>query len=372
VGEADSPYLTSLPSLLSCPSYTLGLLYIFKGNIVKFVDEVVLRLKAGDGGSGSKHFRREKFVPRGGPDGGDGGNGGSIIFIGDESKRTLLDFRYRPEWKAKAGSPGGGQLKTGKCGENVYLHVPLGTEVIYEENGELLSDICEPGEPVVICKGGRGGKGNNFFKSPTNQTPEHFQPGQPGEEKTIRLSLKLLADVGILGFPNAGKSTLISTISAARPKVADYPFTTLVPQLGVVKTPAQSLVLADIPGLIPGAHNGKGLGISFLKHIERTAAFLHLIELSAAFMQDEVDPADYIADRYHEIRDELAKYSPELLERPELVVLSKADVIQEINLREIIEKVSERVGKTPIYISSITKIGVGELLKHLDHLTLAS
>jgi GTPase len=339
---------------------------------VRFVDETVLRLKAGDGGSGSRHFRREKFVPMGGPDGGNGGRGGSVVFIGDPSKRTLLDFRYRPEWRAKNGESGGGQLKTGKNGDSITLAVPLGTEVIDEVTGELIVDICEPGDPVIVVRGGRGGKGNAFFKSATNQTPEHFQPGEPGEERTVRLSLKLLADVGILGFPNAGKSTLISTISSARPKVADYPFTTLVPQLGVVKTPKNSLVLADIPGLIPGAHQGRGLGTAFLKHVERTAAFIHMIEISAAIMQEEIHPGDFLADRYYEIRDELGNYSKELLDRSELIVLSKADILLTEEIQPLIDKFFARTGKLPIYISSVTKLGIETLLSRLDEIIFSS
>ena len=234
---------------------------------MKFIDEATIEVQAGHGGSGCKHFRREKYVPYGGPDGGNGGNGGSVILVADENTQTLLDFRFKPKWKAENGCPGEGARRDGRAGENLLIKVPVGTQVLDVETDEVLADLFEKDQQYIIARGGRGGLGNTMFKSSTNRTPEYFQPGEEGEAGIYKLSLKLVADIGLIGLPNAGKSTLISRISAAKPKIADYPFTTLIPNLGVVKYGEGSFVVADIPGLIPGAHAGKGLGIRFLKHV---------------------------------------------------------------------------------------------------------
>ena len=247
---------------------------------MQFLDEAIISIKAGHGGAGRTHFRREKFIPEGGPSGGDGGHGGSVYLVADTSKQTLLDFKFQPQWKAENGVMGGTSNKTGKSGEDIIVKVPPGTEVYNVDTGELIVDLTETEKPFCLARGGRGGKGNTFFKSATNRAPEHSQPGEPGDAGNFKLILKLIAHVGLIGLPNAGKSTLISTISSAKPKIADYPFTTLVPNLGVVQGSfGGSFVVADIPGLIPGASDGKGLGISFLKHIERTKILAHLIEL---------------------------------------------------------------------------------------------
>ena len=271
---------------------------------MRFVDEIVIRIRAGNGGKGSSHFRREKYVPFGGPDGGNGGQGGSIYILGDRNKRTLFDFQQKTSWFATHGEGGGGRLKDGKCGEDITINVPLGTEVYTINTNEesisnvleeidnkptiknLYVEILEHDQKVLIAKGGRGGKGNNFFKSATNQAPSYCQPGEYGEQVYVQLILKLIADVGLVGFPNAGKSTLISRISSAKPKIADYPFTTLEPNLGVVSVgDGQSYVVADIPGLIPDAHLGKGLGRDFLRHIERTKVIAHLIDINNSYSE---------------------------------------------------------------------------------------
>jgi GTP-binding protein len=316
---------------------------------VHFVDQARVFVKAGDGGAGCIGFRREAHVPRGGPDGGDGGHGGSVVLVVDPQRSTLLDFKYRQHFRAERGQKGQGANKTGRRGEDLRVPVPAGTLVYDHDTDELLADLTEPGAELVIARGGRGGRGNARFATPTNQAPRHAEPGTPGEERTIRLELKLLADVGFVGLPNAGKSTLISRISRARPKIADYPFTTLVPQLGVVELPSalpgeRTLVVADLPGLIEGAHEGAGLGTRFLRHIERTRVILHVIDASAqgdgpsdragSARRGEGSgrppginaPGAAALAAFDLICEELRGFNPALLERPQVVALTKLDL----------------------------------------------
>jgi len=284
-----------------------------------FIDRVVVRVTAGTGGSGASSFRREKFVPMGGPDGGDGGRGGDIIVRADANLATLLDYTYRDSWTAERGEHGMGSNKTGRSGADVVLPVPPGT-VIRELDGEQLGEVLETGDEIVVARGGRGGKGNTFFATATHQAPREWQPGEEGEHRVLELELKLIADVGLVGKPNAGKSTLLSVISAARPKIADYPFTTLSPNLGVVQlTDARTFVVADIPGIIEGAHEGKGLGLQFLRHVERTRLLAVLIPIDAMDWQQE----------YDDLRREVAAYSPELAAKPHCVVFTKMDLLGE-------------------------------------------
>src|SRR5689334_19083343 len=288
-----------------------------------FIDEVIITVKAGDGGNGCLAFRREKFVPRGGPSGGDGGRGGDVVMVATQHHNTLLHFRFNPEHKAQRGRHGEGSDKTGHNGHSVELATPVGTVVYDAETGELLHDFTTAGDRFVVAKGGRGGRGNARFATSTHQTPTEHEDGKPGEEKRLRLELKLLADVGLVGFPNAGKSTLISRISAARPKIADYPFTTLEPQLGVVQMDNfQSFVVADIPGLIEGAHLGHGLGIQFLRHIERTRLLAHLVDVSEATGRDPVHD-------FEVVMAELASFSDDLAHKPMMVVATKIDAAQD-------------------------------------------
>jgi GTP-binding protein len=306
------------------------------------------------------------MVQYGGPDGGDGGKGGSVILFADRNKHTLLDFSYQPLWKAQDGGKGEGGRRSGKGGEDLIIHLPIGTEVYNEDTGELVCDLSEDGQQFVLCKGGRGGKGNDFFKSATNQTPEHAQPGEQGEKGTFRLSLKLMADVGLVGFPNAGKSTLISRISAAKPKIADYPFTTLTPNLGVVKGKGGfSFVIADIPGLVPGASEGKGLGIEFLKHIERTRVIAHLIDITG--IDDNGDPIEPIS-AFDSINSELENFSPELARRPQIVVLTKSDIIQDKDTITTIRKAFEARKIENIVISSASGENIEQLIDKLTQL----
>ena len=283
-----------------------------------FIDRVVVRVEAGTGGSGCTSFRREHRVPMGGPDGGDGGRGGDIIVRGDYNLTTLLDYTYRDRWTAERGEHGMGSNKTGRSGENVVLPVPPGTIVRDLDTGDLVAEILENGQEVIVARGGRGGKGNTFFATATHQSPREWQPGEEGQIRTLELELKLIADVGLVGEPNAGKSTLLSVISAARPKIADYPFTTLSPNLGVVQlSDSRTFVVADIPGIIEGAHEGKGLGLQFLRHIERTRIL--------AFMLP-VDEMDWQGG-YDRLRREVAEYSPELASKPHCVVFTKMDLL---------------------------------------------
>ena len=285
-----------------------------------FIDRVVVRVSAGTGGSGATSFRREKFVPMGGPDGGDGGRGGSVIVRADRNLTTLLDYTYRDAWSAERGEHGMGSNKTGRSGADIVLPVPAGTIVRNLDDGQPLGEVLEHGEELVVARGGRGGKGNAFFATATHQSPREWQPGEEGEVRTLELELRLIADVGLVGQPNAGKSTLLSVISAARPKIADYPFTTLSPNLGVVPlSDHRSFVVADLPGIIEGAHEGKGLGTQFLRHIERTRILAFLVP---------IDAMDWQAD-FDQLRHEIAAYSAELAARPFCVVFTKLDLLGE-------------------------------------------
>jgi GTP-binding protein len=283
-----------------------------------FIDRVVVHVKAGDGGSGIISFRREKFVPMGGPDGGDGGRGGDVVIVGDGNLSTLLDYTYRDSWTAPAGDHGSGSNRSGRAGDDVVLPVPIGTVIRDLETSALVGEILEEGDRLVVAKGGRGGKGNAFFVTATHQSPREYQPGEDGEVRTLELELKLIADVGLVGQPNAGKSTLLSVISAARPKIADYPFTTLSPNLGVVQlSDNRTFVVADIPGIIEGAHEGRGLGLQFLRHIERTRLLAFLVPIDSMDWQQE----------YDQLRSEVAAYSAELADRPHCVVFTKMDLL---------------------------------------------
>jgi GTPase len=283
-----------------------------------FIDRVVVKVKAGDGGSGIASFRREKFVPLGGPDGGDGGRGGHVIVRGDDNLATLLDYTYRDSWTAESGAHGSGSNKSGKSGADLVMPVPPGTVLRDVDTNELIGEIIEAGQEIRIAKGGRGGKGNSHFATPTHQSPTEFQPGEDGVARTVELELKLIADVGLVGQPNAGKSTLLSVISAARPKIADYPFTTLAPNLGVVQmTGGRTFVVADIPGIIEGAHEGKGLGLQFLRHIERTRLLAFLVPVDSMDWQAELD----------QLRAEIEAYSTDLAQKPYCVVFSKMDLM---------------------------------------------
>jgi GTP-binding protein len=283
-----------------------------------FIDRVIVRVTAGPGGSGIASFRREKFAPMGGPDGGDGGKGGDVIIRGDNNLATLLDFTYRNSWEAERGLHGSGSNKTGASGEDVVLPVPPGTVIRDQTTGEILGEVLETGDEFVVAKGGRGGKGNSWFATSVHRSPREWQPGEEGEARTLELELKLIADVGLVGQPNAGKSTLLSVISAARPKIADYPFTTLAPNLGVVQmTDHRTFVVADIPGIIEGAHEGKGLGLQFLRHIERTRLLAFLIPIDAEDWQAE----------YDQLRNEIEQYSDELARKPHCVVFTKMDLL---------------------------------------------
>jgi GTP-binding protein len=320
-----------------------------------FIDEVRILVKAGDGGNGCLAFRREKYVPRGGPSGGDGGNGGDVVLVASEHANTLLMFRFNPEHKAERGRHGEGSNRTGGHGETIDVPVPVGTVVYEDATGERLFDFTEPGQRFVVAKGGRGGKGNARFATSTHQVPTEHEPGKPGDERRLRLELKLLADVGLVGFPNAGKSTLISRISAARPKIADYPFTTLEPNLGVVQLPDyKSFVVADIPGLIEGAHIGAGLGIQFLRHIERTRLLVHLVDMS------EVTGRDPVSD-FEVIMNELGSFSEELPKKPMIVVASKIDAAQDPERLEALRNLAHERGLAFFEVSSVTGQGLEEL-----------
>ncbi|MBX6359562.1 MAG: GTPase ObgE [Acidobacterium ailaaui] len=323
-----------------------------------FIDEARIRVKAGDGGNGCVAFRREKFVPRGGPSGGDGGRGGDVIMEASQRHNTLVHFRFNPEHKAERGRHGEGSNCTGRDGESIVLKVPVGTMLYDDETGELVHDFQTPDERIVIARGGRGGRGNQHFATPTHQAPREHEPGRPGEERRYRLELKLLADVGLVGYPNVGKSTLISRISAAKPKIADYPFTTLEPNLGVVTIGAapyeESYVVADIPGLIEGASHGAGLGVQFLRHIERTRLLAHLVDVSDA--SGRPDPVE----DFKVIQGELQSFGHGLDEKPMIVVAAKADVANPEKLKKLQNMAKRR--KMPFYvISAVTGEGVDAL-----------
>ncbi len=322
-----------------------------------FIDEARILVKAGDGGNGCLAFRREKYVPRGGPSGGDGGRGGDVILVGDEHENTLLKFRFNPEHKAERGRHGEGSNRTGADGQDIEVAVPVGTIVYDEATGQRLFDFTEPGQRFTVAQGGRGGRGNARFATSTHQAPTEHEPGRAGEEKRLRLELKLLADVGLVGFPNAGKSTLISRISAARPKIADYPFTTLEPNLGVVQLENfRSFVVADIPGLIEGAHLGHGLGIQFLRHIERTKLLAHLVDVSDSTGRNPVQD-------FETVMQELANFSGELAAKPMLVIAAKMDIAQDPTRVASLRQLAAERGLPYFEISSATGQGI-DVLKY--------
>ena len=324
-----------------------------------FVDEIDVFVKGGDGGAGCISFRREKFVPRGGPDGGDGGDGGSILLEADPAITTLLDFHYQRHYTAERGQHGKGANKHGASGEDTILRVPLGTVVSDRDTGERLGDLTQSGERVLVARGARGGRGNARFVSSTNRAPRRADLGRPGEERWMHLELKLLADVGVVGFPNAGKSTLVSRLSAAKPKIADYPFTTLQPTLGIVRVDDQrSFVIADLPGLIEGAAEGKGLGHRFLRHTERTRVLVHMIDLDPSGGRDPVQD-------WRVIQGELAAYSSDLAARPQIVVGSKAELPDTEDRRRALDAFCLREGLPFHAISSVTGTGLAALVREI-------
>lgn len=314
-----------------------------------FIDYVKIYCRSGKGGRGSTHFRREKYIPKGGPDGGDGGNGGDVILRGNRNMWTLLHLKFQRHILAGHGESGSGRLSTGKSGESKIIEVPCGTVAYDAETGEYLCDVTEDGQEVIMLKGGRGGRGNNYFKTPTNQAPRYAQPGEPYEERRVILELKVLADVGLVGFPNAGKSTLLSVVSAAKPKIANYPFTTLEPKIGIVSyRDYKSFVMADIPGIIEGASEGKGLGLRFLRHIERNSLLLFMVPADA----------DDIHQEYRILLNELANYNPELLDKRRVLAISKADMLDE----ELMEALEVDLPEIPhVFISSITGLNITTL-----------
>jgi GTP-binding protein len=322
---------------------------------MKFLDEAKVYIRSGDGGNGCVSFRREKFIEFGGPNGGDGGHGGDVIVIAVDGLNTLIDYRYQQHLKAKSGGGGMGKDRHGANGDDIIMKVPAGTQ-IYEEDGEtLLADLTTVGQKFVLARGGNGGFGNAHFKSSTNQAPRHANPGLPGEERTIRLRLKLIADAGIIGLPNAGKSTFLAAVSAAKPKIADYPFTTLHPQLGVVRIDAREFVLADLPGLIEDAHEGVGLGDRFLGHIERCRVVLHLID----------GTGEHAGKDYKTVRHELEAYGHGLTDKPEIVALNKADALDPEQLKQQVARLKRAAKKTPLVISAVAQTGVPEVLRSL-------
>jgi GTP-binding protein len=327
---------------------------------MQFIDEATIHVEAGKGGHGCLSFRREKYVARGGPDGGDGGEGGDVVLVADTALNTLVDFRYQPRYKGANGQPGSGRQKTGAGGDDKRVKVPVGTSVIDEETLESLGDLIRDGQELVVARGGHRGIGNAHFKSSTNRAPRRTTPGEPGEQRILRLQLKLLADVGLLGLPNAGKSTLISAVSAARPKVADYPFTTLVPNLGVVGAGSDgAFVLADIPGLIEGAADGAGLGVQFLRHLARTRILLHLVEVAPPDGSDPLENAELI-------EAEVQRYSRSLADKPIWMVLSKTDTADSETIADLRERFAARFAGRSIHaISSATRDGLTNLVNDL-------
>ena len=318
---------------------------------MKFLDQVKIYVKAGNGGDGSPSFRREKFIEYGGPDGGDGGSGGSVILKSEQNLNTLIDYRYQQHHKAKRGENGSGQNRTGKGGENLILKVPLGTQVFEEDNKTLIYDFTKIGEEFIAASGGRGGLGNTRFKSSTNRAPRKYTKGTLGEEFTIWLQLKTIADIGIVGLPNAGKSSLLAAITNANPKIANYQFTTLNPNLGVASYDDKEITIADIPGLVEGAHKGTGLGIQFLKHIERCKSLLHMIDVTN----------DDLKKSYKQIKNELKKYSAKLSKKKELVVLNKVDLIDNNEVKKIIKKFSKNTKSEVITLSTLEKKSVSQI-----------
>jgi len=322
---------------------------------MKFLDQVKIFVKAGNGGSGSPSFRREKFIEFGGPDGGDGGKGGSVVLKAERNLNTLIDFRYQQHFKAERGGDGSGKNKTGKGGKTLVLKVPIGTQVFEEDNKTVIYDFKKENEEFVVANGGKGGFGNTRFKSSTNRAPKKFTKGVIGEEYWIWLQLKTIADVGIIGLPNAGKSSLLASLTSANPKIANYKFTTLNPNLGVAMYDDKEITLADIPGLIEGAHTGTGLGIKFLKHIERCKTLLHLIDIT------EKD----LVKSYKQVRDELRKYSKDLLKKEELVVFNKTDLIEQDQIKKKISIFKEEIDKNVMFMSTLDKKTVSDIKSKL-------
>jgi GTP-binding protein len=321
---------------------------------MKFLDEAKIFVKSGDGGAGAASFRREKFIEFGGPDGGDGGRGGDVTVEAVDGLNTLIDYRYQQHFKAQRGRHGAGRLRSGLSGESIHLRVPAGTQILDEDKETVIADLARVGDRVVLCRGGDGGRGNAAFKSSTNRAPRRFEPGWPGEERWVWLRLKLIADAGLVGLPNAGKSTLLAAVSRARPKIADYPFTTLHPQLGVVHVDGNEFVLADIPGLIEGAHEGAGLGDRFLGHVERCRVLIHLV--------DGTD--DNVASNWQTVRGELAAYGHHLAEKPELLVLNKIDALDAGTVAARLDALHGVAGdRTILTVSGATGAGITELLR---------
>ena len=318
---------------------------------MKFLDQVKIYVKAGNGGDGSPSFRREKFIEYGGPDGGDGGNGGSIILKSERNLNTLIDYRYQQHHKAKRGGNGAGQNRTGKNGDNLILKVPLGTQVFEEDNKTLIYDFIKIGEEFIAASGGKGGLGNTRFKSSTNRAPRKFTKGKSGEEFTIWLQLKTIADIGIIGLPNAGKSSLLAAITNANPKIANYQFTTLNPNLGVASYDDKEITIADIPGLIEGAHKGTGLGTQFLKHVERCKSLLHMIDITN----------DDIKKSYNQVKNELKNYSTQLSKKKELIVLNKTDLIDKKKVKEIVNNFSKNTKFEVITMSTLEKKTISKI-----------
>ena len=318
---------------------------------MKFLDQVKIYIKAGDGGDGSASFRREKFIEYGGPDGGDGGNGGSVILKAEQDLNTLIDFRYQQHHKAKRGNNGSGQNRTGKRGDDLVLEVPLGTQVFEEDNKTLIYDFVKVGEKFVTAKGGKGGLGNTRFKSATNRAPRRFTKGSTGEEFVIWLQLKTIADIGIIGLPNAGKSSLLAAITNANPKIANYQFTTLNPNLGVANYDNKEVTIADIPGLVEGAHKGTGLGIRFLKHIERCKYLLHMIDITNKDIRKD----------YKQVKNELKKYSSKLSKKKELVILNKTDLVDKKNIKRILKEFSEITSSEVFLLSTFQKKSISQV-----------
>ena len=318
---------------------------------MKFLDQVKIYIKAGNGGDGSPSFRREKFIEYGGPDGGDGGKGGSIILKSERNLNTLIDYRYQQHHKAERGENGMGQNRTGKTGDDLILKVPLGTQVFEEDNKTLIYDFTKPGEKFIAATGGKGGLGNTRFKTSTNRAPRKFTKGTNGEEFIIWLQLKTIADIGIIGLPNAGKSSLLASITNATPKIANYQFTTLNPNLGVSSYDDKEITIADIPGLVEGAHKGTGLGIQFLKHIERCKTILHLIDITV----NDIEKA------YNQVKNELLSYSPELIKKKELIVLNKVDLVEDEIVKEITNNFSKKISGDILLLSTLDKNLVSKL-----------
>ncbi len=326
--------------------------------MAKFIDRAKIFVQGGQGGNGCVAFRREKFVPKGGPSGGSGGKGGDVVLVADRNVHTLLDFKYKRHYRAERGRHGEGNKRSGRSGKDLIVKVPVGTVVKDAETGEVIGDLTEHGQRLMVARGGRGGRGNAEFATPTRRAPDFAEPGEPGEERWIELELKLLADVGLVGFPNAGKSTFLSRISAAKPEIADYPFTTLRPILGVTKVGDHSFVVADIPGLIEGAHSGKGLGHEFLRHIERTKLLLHLIDLT--------DQTRTPQEAFEAINRELELYSPELSKKPQIVVGTKIDALTDRSVLSELKNYFEEKGYPFFAVSAVTGEGMDELMKFVS------